>query len=99
MVQLGKMEVHSKELDIHCTDPGEKGMKELAAAYKELFELLVDAKKTGKANVTAVTFWGMKDDESWLTGFRKEKSYPLLFGENYELKEAYKAVVKVAEEG
>lgn len=92
------LEVQLTELDIHCNDPSEKGMTELATAYKELFEILVNAKKEGKANVTAVTFWGMKDDESWLTGFRQEKSYPLLFGENYELKDAYHAVVKVAEE-
>jgi len=40
----------------------------------------------------------MKDDVSWLTGFRRERSYPLLFGDNWEEKEAYRAVVKVAEE-
>lgn len=91
------LEVQLTELDIHCTDPGEEGMKNLAKAYKELFELLVNAKKEGLANVTSVTFWGMKDDESWLTGFRREKSYPLLFGEDYALKEAYHAVVQVAE--
>ena len=40
----------------------------------------------------------MKDDESWLTGFRKEKSYPMLFDDNYEEKAAYTAVVKAVEE-
>ncbi|MBR2409188.1 MAG: endo-1,4-beta-xylanase, partial [Lachnospiraceae bacterium] len=58
----------------------------------------VNAKKEGAANLTSVTFWGMKDDVSWLTGFRKERSYPLLFGDNWEEKEAYHAVVKVPEE-
>ena len=54
--------------------------------------------KEGKANVTSVTLWGMKDDESWLTGFRKERSYPMLFDDNYELKAADYAVVKGVEE-
>ncbi len=92
------LEVHLTELDIHCTDSSEKGMKALAGAYAQLFRMLLEAKQKGLADVTSVTFWGMKDDESWLTGFRKEQSYPLLFGENYALKEAYHAVVKVAEE-
>ena len=92
------LEVQSTELDIHMADPSEEGMKKLADAYKRLFTVYVDAKKAGKANVTCVTFWGMKDDVSWLTGFRRERSYPLLFGDNWEEKEAYRAVVKVAEE-
>ncbi len=92
------LEVQLTELDIHFTDPSEKGMKELADIYGNLFRILLKAKKEGLADVTCVTFWGMKDDESWLTGFRGEKSYPLLFGENYTLKKAYYSVVKAAEE-
>ena len=92
------LEVQLTELDIHVADPSEKTMAELAEAYGELFRILVKAKKEGLANVTNVTFWGMKDDESWLTGFRKERSYPLLFDDNYGEKAAYDAVVKVVEE-
>lgn len=92
------LEIHVTELDIHVNDPSEKGMSDLADTYGKLFRILVKAKKDGLANVTSVTFWGMKDDESWLTGFRKEKSYPLLFDENYEEKAAYHAVMKAVEE-
>jgi GH35 family endo-1,4-beta-xylanase len=92
------LKINITELDIHVTDPSEEGMEKLAGAYGELFRILVNAKKKGLANVTSVTFWGMKDDESWLTGFRKEKSYPLLFDDNYGEKAAYYAVIKVAEE-
>jgi len=92
------LEIHSTELDIHNADPSEEGMKKLAEAYKKLFAIYVNAKKEGKAKITCVTFWGMKDDVSWLTGFRKERSYPLLFGDNWEEKEAYRAVLAVAEE-
>ena len=92
------LEINITELDVHIADPSEEGMKKLADYYGELFRILVNAKKKGLANVTSVTFWGMKDDESWLTGFRKEKSYPMLFGDNYEKKAAYHAVVKAVEE-
>ncbi len=92
------LEVQVTELDIHATDPSEEGMQMLAERYGELFRILLKAKKEGLANVTSVTFWGMKDDESWLSGFRKEKSYPMLFDDNYGEKAAYAAVVKAVEE-
>ncbi len=92
------LEIQSTELDIHNADPSEEGMHKLAEAYKRLFGLYIKAKKEGTADFTCATFWGMKDDVSWLTGFRKERSYPLLFGDNWEEKEAYHAVVKVPEE-
>ena len=92
------LEVQVTELDIHNADGSEAGMKKLAEAYKKLFEIYVNAKKHNTANLTCVTFWGMKGDVSWLTGFRRERSYPLLFGDNWEEKEAYRAVVAVPEE-
>jgi len=92
------LEVQATELDIHATDPSEEGMQMLAERYGKLFRILLRAKKEGLANVTSVTFWGMKDDESWLTGFRKEKSYPMLFDDNYGEKAAYHAVIKAVEE-
>ncbi len=88
------LEIQITELDIHNNDPSEAGMHALAEAYGRLFEILTRAKKEGWANVTSVTFWGMKDDESWLTGFRKEQSYPMLFGPHYKKKEAYQAVAE-----
>lgn len=90
------LEVQATEIDIHVTDSGEEGMQVLADMYRRIFEIYTNACKSGKAKVTAAVFWGMKDDESWLTGFRKERSYPLLFGDNWEEKEAYKAVMEVA---
>lgn len=91
------LEIQITELDIHNNDPSEAGLQKLADMYGELFRILIKAKKEGLANITSVTFWGMKDDESWLTGFRKEQSFSLLFGDNYALKEAYHAVVKAVE--
>lgn len=89
------LEVQLTELDIHQTDCSEEGMRSLAFTYSHLFRMLIQAKKQGLANVTNVTIWGMKDDESWLTGFRRAKSYPLLFGDSFQPKESYYAVVRV----
>lgn len=89
--------IHVTELDIHNNDNSEESMKALADRYAQLFTILLDAKKSGKANVECVTFWNLLDEESWLTGFRKETSYPLLFHKECEPKEAYYAVLKTAE--
>lgn len=91
------LQVQITELDIHNADPSEESMKKLAERYKELFTILVEAKKSGKANITAVTFWNLLDENSWLSGFRKETSYPLLFHKNCEKKEAYYKVLEVVE--
>ena len=89
------LEVQITELDMHNADPSEESMRQLAERYGELFTILVNAKKEGKANVTAVTFWNLLDEDSWLSGFRKETSYPLLFKGDCERKEAYYKVLDV----
>lgn len=89
------LEIHITELDMHNADPSEESMNQLAQRYQELFTILVNAKKEGKANVTCVTFWNLLDENSWLSGFRKETSYPLLFHKNCEPKEAYYKVLEV----
>ena len=45
---------------------------------------------------SSVTFWNLKDEDSWLSGFRRETSYPLLFRGKSEAKEAYYAVLEAA---
>ena len=91
------LEIHITELDMHNADPGEESMHALAERYREFFKIYIDAKKSGKANITCVTFWNLRDEESWLTGFRGETSYPLLFKGHFEAKEAYYAVLEAAE--
>lgn len=90
--------VHLTELDIHNNDNSEESMKALADRYSKLFKLLLETKKSGKANIECVTFWNLLDEESWLSGFRKETSYPLLFHKKCEPKEAYYSVLKTVDE-
>lgn len=89
------LEVQITELDIHNAVCSERSMEELAKRYREIFSILLQAKKEGAANITGVTFWGMRDETSWLTEFRKETSYPLLFSGNFMPKMAYHAVMGV----
>ena len=91
--ELG-IQLQVTELDIHNSDPSEESMKALGDRYADIFGMLAEAKKSGKANVTSVTLWNLLDEESWLTGFRREKSYPLLFKGKGEAKEAYYSVLK-----
>ncbi len=80
------------ELDIHCTRGDEAGQQELAGAYGAYFDMLVRLCRDG-IPIEAVTFWGVTDADSWLTGFRRERSYPLLFSDDRQPKAAFSAVL------
>ena len=58
--------------------------------------MLVDMKRNNDVNITGVTFWGLTDADTWLTSFKGETSYPLLFGGDYAAKSAYFAVLDAA---
>ncbi|MCR4641646.1 MAG: endo-1,4-beta-xylanase [Lachnospiraceae bacterium] len=92
------LQIHITELDMHNADPSEESMQKLAKRYQEFFKIYLEAKKSGAANVTSVTFWNLRDEDSWLSGFRRETSYPLLFHGKCEAKEAYYAVLEAAVE-
>lgn len=85
------LEVQFTEIDMHNTDNSEEGLKKQADRYKEFFDVIVKADREGKANVTAVTFWGLNDEDTWLSGQYGEESYPLLFS-NGEKKPCYYSI-------
>ena len=84
------------ELDIHCNSGADDAQRKLAALYGDYFSMLRKLSDEG-TDIEAVTFWGVTDADSWLTGFRRETSYPLLFSREKEAKPAYDAVMKAAE--
>ncbi len=90
------IKINITELDMHNNDPGEESMRALAERYRQFFDIYLNAKKSGKADITSVTFWNLLDENSWLSGFRRETSYPLLFKGKCEAKEAYYAVLEAA---
>lgn len=47
-------------------------------------------------DINCATFRGLTDKDSWLPGFRKSESYPLLFTGELQTKPAYDAVIATA---
>lgn len=81
------LEVQLTELDIKNSDNSEAGLKRQAARYQQFVTKLADLKIEG-LNITAVVFWGVTDETSWLGG------YPLLFDGQYKAKPAFYSIVK-----
>ena len=77
------LEVQITELDINW----ENNEAAQASLYKEVFNVAVRHSN----QIPAVTFWGTHDSVSWI----KDKK-PLPFGDNYEPKQAYTAIMQVA---
>ena len=70
-------------------------MKKLTDLYRDWFAMMKKLSQEG-IGVEAVTFWGVTDADSWLPGFRREPSYPLLISATREAKPAFDAVLEVA---
>ena len=68
------IEIQLTEIDMHNNDDSEEGLKKQAERYKEFFDVITKMKREGTANITSVTFWGLKDGESWLSGMKGETS-------------------------
>ena len=83
------------ELDIHCNSNDEAHAAALAGAYRSWFVMMKKLSQEG-IGIEAVTFWGVTDADSWLPGFRREPSYPLLFTADRKTKPAFSAVLDVA---
>ena len=95
-------EVQITELDMLASKSydGSAAQKEAeqtkqAYRYKEIIDTILKAKDDG-ANVTALVFWGVSDDDSWLLSpefSQGRHNMPLLFDENLKAKPAYWGVV------
>lgn len=94
--QIEGLEIQLTEIDMHNTDDSEDGLQAQAERYQEFFETIVNADRNGTANITNVTFWGITDADSWLSGFKGEVSYPLLFDADYKEKPCFDRVLEVA---
>lgn len=65
-------------------------LRQQADFYQKLFQVY----KKYSHVINNITFWGLKDDYSWLRGFPvRRNNWPLLFDENYEPKPAFWAIV------
>lgn len=93
------IEIQLTEIDMHNNYDSEEGLKKQAERYKEFFDVITKMKREGTANITSVTFWGLKDGESWLSGMKGETSYPLLFTDDMEKKPCYDSILEAGKTG
>lgn len=90
------LEIQFTEIDMHTTANDDEIMQTQAERYRRMMEVILKADREGKANITNVTFWGLNDEGTWLTSFRGEVSYPLLFDADNQKKPCYDALMEVA---
>jgi endo-1,4-beta-xylanase len=99
------LEVHITELDMSLYIPGtmytadtfytpatfsDELQTQQAERYRAFFELF----RKYKGVVTNVTFWGVADDNTWLSEFSSgRQDFPLLFDASHQPKKAWHAVV------
>ena len=96
--KIDGLEIQFTEIDMHNTDNSEEGLQKQAERYKQFFETILRADRTGTANVTNVTFWGRDDEVTWLSGFKGETSYPLLFDADHKEKPCFGSILETAKE-
>jgi endo-1,4-beta-xylanase len=99
------LEVQVTELDVSLYIPGitytpetfytaatftDELQTQQAERYRAFFEMF----RRQADKLTGVTFWGIADDNTWLSEFSSgRKDFPLLFDTSHEPKQAYDAVV------
>jgi len=60
--------------------------------YKEIAEIYMSVPKNQQFGIT---FWGMRDNDSWLLNFHNNKyEYPSLYTSNYEFKISHRGFIK-----
>ena len=91
------LRVHLSEVDIKANPRGETDRltPELAEAQREkMREIVRIYNALPDENKYAITFWGLRDNDSWLNTFTPYLQWPLLFGENYEKKPMYEGFME-----
>ena len=90
--ELG-VEVEITELDVSLYNSANQTTipKEVLIAQGYRYQQLMEMFKRYKNVVTGITFWGLKDDMSWLSIGRKDA--PLLFDKKFKAKYAYWGMV------
>lgn len=91
------LKVHLSEVDIRTNPEGTATelTEELAVAQQEkMREIISVFNALPQENQFAVTFWGLRDNDSWLTGHTGHPQWPLLFDEHYRKKPMYTGLLE-----
>ncbi|MEM9831205.1 MAG: endo-1,4-beta-xylanase [Bacteroidota bacterium] len=91
------LKVHLSEVDIRTNPDGELSSLTAQAAEQQrklMAEIVRRYNQLPRENKFAITFWGLRDNESWLTKHTGHPQWPLLFSENFEKKPMYQGFLE-----
>ena len=91
------LKVHLSEVDVKANPKGQTDhlTKELAQAQRaKLREIVRIYNALPAEHKFAITFWGLRDNESWLNSFTDYPQWPLLFDEAYAKKPMYEGFIE-----
>ena len=91
------LKIHLSEVDIKANPKGQTDhlTEALALAQRKTLREIVRIYNTLPAEKQfAITFWGLRDNESWLNTFTDYEQWPLLFDEAYAKKPMYEGFME-----
>ena len=91
VVDLGIL-LHFSELDVRANPGNDISMltEERAISQQDKYREVVEVYNAiPQANKFALTVWGMKDDETWLTAFWGHIDWPLMYNNDFSFKKAH----------
>lgn len=89
--------IHFSEVDIRVNPNGNRDhfTEKMAIDQQQRVEEIVHLYQSIPAHLQfGITFWGLRDTDSWLLGFWGNPDWPLLFDEQYRYKLAHKGFVE-----
>ena len=93
MIKEKGLKCQITELDITVNSDSQSDLNNQKNAFKRLGTRVLESNASGKTEINAIVFWGIRDDMSW-----KRNQHPLLFNENYAKKPAYYGFLEAVEE-
>ena len=93
MIKEKGLKCQITELDITVNSESTADLNNQKSAFKRLGTRVLESNASGKTEINAIVFWGIRDDMSW-----KRNQHPLLFNENYAKKPAYYGFLEAVEE-
>ena len=93
MIKEKGLKCQITELDITVNSESTADLNNQKNAFKRLGTRVLESNASGKTEINAIVFWGIRDDLSW-----KRNQHPLLFNANYAKKPAYYGFLEAVQE-
>lgn len=93
MIKEKGLKCQITELDITVNSESTADLNNQKNAFKRLGTRVLESNASGKTEINAIVFWGIRDDMSW-----KRNQHPLLFNANYAKKPAYYGFLEAVQE-